>query len=301
MGMALRKHPILALLILAAALPAYTESFGVYSGLSQVNHQYLNDSLTSQEQAYGATFDMQAYRRTPTGWMARGLKARIQQSPNQLDLDLHMPLYQFHKHQGVWLQLQWQQDSLSTLLSDNRIYIDNAGNVQALTSGDTLLIERTFLRGQAYWYESVKDEGPINIVGLYYSVETSPASATLSTTNAEVFDGRFSGFGFSLGRIKDDRGLNFQWRLNLAQLTTSFSNDATNHQSASSQESTVYHVDLNLDWHYRYYLSPYWYLVPSIHVQYQNIFQTQLKPEYLEHEQLSFTQLSGFIALRRYF
>ena len=72
-------------------------------------------------------------------------------------------------------------------------------------------------------------------------------------------------------------------------------------QSASSQESTVYHVDLNLDWHYRYYLSPYWYLVPSIHVQYQSIFQTQLKPEYLEHEQLSFTQLSGFIALRRYF
>jgi hypothetical protein len=297
-----RSHYLIpTLLLFITALPAYAESFGVYSGLSQINHKYLTDNLESQEQAYGATLDMQAYRKKPLGWLARGVKARIQQSPSQLDLDLHTPVYQFHTHQGVWLQLQWQQDSISTVLSDNKIYIDDSGNVQPLSSGDTLLLERTFLRGQAYWYESVKDEGPINIVGLYYSIETSPASATLSTTNADVFDGRFSGFGFSLGRIKDDRGLNFQWRLNLAQLGTSFSNDATNHQSASSQESTVYHVDLNLDWHYRYYLAPYWYLVPSIHYQYQSIFQTQLKPEYVEHEQFSFTQFSGFIALRRYF
>lgn len=296
------RHTLGILLVLQfGALATHAESFGIYSGINQISHQYLNNAVTSQEQAYGTKFDMQAYRRKPRGWLARGLKAHIQQSPNHLDLDVHTPLYQFHTHQGVWLALQWQQNSLSTVLTENTLYMDESGNVVPLSSGDTLVLERTFLRTQAYWYESVKDEGPINLLGIYYSVETSPASADISTTNADIFDGRFSGFGFSLGRIKDDRGLNFQWRLNIAQLTTDFSNDATRHQTASSQESTVYHIDLKLEWHYRYYLSPYWYLVPNIRYQYQSIFQTQLEPEYVNHPTFSFTQFSGAIELKRYF
>ena len=277
------------------------EHMGGYSGINQIQHQYLTDKAQSSEQTYGAILDMQARRYATHGWMAKGPKIQIQQSSNHLEIDLHTSLYQFNPHNGVWLQFEWQKTSLDTIVGSNQIYINESGTAQALSSGDSLLLERQFSRSQVYWYESLKEEGPINTIGVFYSVETSPASANLSTTNANVFDGRFSGFGFSLGRIKDDRGLNFQWRLNVAQLDTDFSNDATAHRALSSLESTAYQVDLTLNWHYRYYLSPYWYLVPSIKYQYQNAFQSQLQPEFVEHEQLSFTQFSGFIAIRRYF
>ncbi len=292
---------MLALSVILHCHTSWAEFFGVYSGINQIQHQYLIDTADDKEQTYGASLDMQAYRKQPTGWMARGPKARAQQSTNHIDLDVHASLYQFHTHQGVWLEFEWQKNTLETVIGSNQIYIDESGLAQSLTSGDTVLLERQFLRGQAYWYESIKDEGPLNIIGLFYSEETSPVSATISSTNATVFDGRFTGFGFSLGRIKDDRGLNFQWRLNLAQLDTDFSNDATLHRALSSLESTVYQLDLKLDWHYRYYLAPYWYLVPSIHYQYQSIFQSQFQPEFVEHEKLNFTQFSGFIAIRHYF
>ena len=277
------------------------EYVGLYTGLSKIQQQYLNDDADSQEQTHGIQLNTQDYRRHPVGWYARGLYARIQQSPEHSDIDIHLPIYQFHAHQGIWFQFEWQKSTLETQLSSRQIYINESGNVQSIAAGSTLVLERRLQRGQIYWYESVKDEGPVNTLGVFYSVETSPVNSTLSSTNAELFDGRFSGFGFSLGRIKDDHGLNFQWRLNLAQLDTDFSNDATKHRSLSTQESTVYQVSLNLSWHYRYYLSPYWYLVPSAHFQYDALLQSEFKPEFVEHERFNFTQLSGFIALRRYF
>ena len=291
----------LALLLPTFSNPCVAEFMGAYHGIHQLEQQYTQDTATSQEEANGITLNAQSYRHQPTGWIARGPSIRIQQSPNHLDIDTHIPIYQFHLHQGLWFQFEWQENAFETQLSSSQVYLDENGTAQSIAADSDVIFERSFQRGQMYWYESVKQEGPINTVGLFYSVETSPASVDISSTNASLFDGRFSGFGFSFGRIKDDKGLNFQWRLNLAQLDTDFSNDATDHRALSSLESTVYQVQLSLDWHYRYYLSPYWYLVPSFHYQYSNILQTQLQPEFVEHESLRFTQVSGFIAIRRYF
>ncbi len=297
-------RPFLSLISILLSLYSshcLAQFIGLYSGINHIEQQYLQDSARSQEDTTGIELDMRSYRHKPVGWYTRGPQVRIQQSTHHLDTDIHIPLYQFHLHQGIWFEFEWQESTFETQLSGNQIYLDEDGTAQTIAADTSIRFERQLQRGQVYWYESVKDEGPINTVGLFYSVETSPVNVDISSTNANLFDGRFSGFGFSLGRIKDDRGLNFQWHLNLAQLDTDFSNRATQHRSLSSLESTVYQIELKLDWHYRYYIMPYWYLVPSIHYQYSRLLQTQFEPKFVEHDAFGATQLSGFIALRRYF
>ncbi|MGR6873638.1 hypothetical protein ACU6U9_15310 [Pseudomonas sp. HK3] len=142
-------HYMLALSVILHCHTSWAEFFGVYSGINQIQHQYLIDTADDKEQTYGASLDMQAYRKQPTGWMARGPKARAQQSTNHIDLDVHASLYQFHTHQGVWLEFEWQKNTLETVIGSNQIYIDESGLAQSLTSGDTVLLERQFLRGQA--------------------------------------------------------------------------------------------------------------------------------------------------------
>lgn len=277
------------------------EFIGAYKGVQRVEQTYIQGETESQAQTIGFQLNMQPYRRRPTGWLVRGAKIHLQQQNSLLQTDIHIPVYQFHIHQGIWFQFKQQENTFETRLNDAQVYLPNNGSAQGLTADTNVTFEHSYQQGQIYWYESVKDEGPINTLGFFYSVESSPVNASISTTNATVFDGQFSGFGMTLGRIKDDKGLNFQWRLNIAQLDSDFSNDATEHRSLSSAESTVYQVELNLNWHYRYYLTPYWYLVPSLHYQYRHSLQTQFNPEFVEHDGFSFTQLSGAIALRRYF
>lgn len=289
----------LFLFILSDACMA--EFMSVSYGIRNLEQQYSDQNTRAQVETNMIELNTQSYRLKTSGWFARGPSISAQHSQNHLDIDTHTPLYQFSLHQGLWFQFEWQQDTFDSQSKSAQIYLDENGNAQAINPQDNIILERYFQRAHVYWYESVKQEGPINRVGLFYSLETSPASAEISSTNASLFDGQFTGFGFSLGRIKDDKGLNFQWQLNIAQLDTHFSNNTTNHRALSSLESTVYQLHLELDWHYRYYLAPYWYLAPSIHYQYSTLLQTQLQPEVIEHEPLNFSQFSGFVSLRRYF
>lgn len=294
-------HQLLFIICLLSSAFTWGEYSGIANGVIDTQNQFLSDSASLQETTYEGELNLQTYRRHPIGWLARGPKIKIQQSPSYLSVDTHVSLYQFHIHQGLWFQFQWQDESMNSEISTSLVYVSDSGAAQTLNTGDIIDFERHLHRAHVYWYESVKDEGPINTLGLFYSSESSPVNADITSTNATLFDGTFSGFGFSLGRIKDDRGLNFQWQMYLAKLDSDLSNDATQHRQLSSAESTVYQMGFRFDWHYRYYLGPYWYLVPSVHVDYERLLQTQFDPEFVEHKQFSWVQLSGFIALRRYF
>ncbi len=101
--------------------------------------------------------------------------------------------------------------------------------------------------------------------------------------------------------MKDDRGLNFQWRLNVASLDSHFSNDATGHRLLAKQESSVYKVAITLSWHYRYYLSPYWYLAPQVQYRASYLTQSELEPVDVEHSSFLYTHTQSTISLRRHF
>jgi len=278
---------------------------GEYLGLSTLSlkqqHNYMGTNVTIDQIAYSTELNLQTLRYKRTGWLARGPKGQLTTSANSTYLDGHINIFQNQLNQGFWLQIEQFDSEFVNQVNQSFIYLTNSGSASSITSGDTIASNRTLFTTHFYWYESLKDEGPINTAGLFYSNETVPAAGSLSTTNAEVFDSQFSGFGFTLGRIKDDKGLNFQWRLTLAQLDSDFSNSATNHTSLSSDESISFKLALQLDWHYRYYLAPYWYLVPSTHFQYSALMQRQLNPEIIEHDALSYLQYSVRLSLRKYF
>ena len=161
--------------------------------------------------------------------------------------------------------------------------------------------ERVLQRYSLYWYESLQQEGPINRAALLYQIENSPAASTLSNNSASLFDGTFSGFGFSLGRIKDDKGLSFQWKAYFSRLDSSFSNDSTRHRSLNASESEVYQLAGELHWHYRYRLAPYWYLVPNVKVEFSVLMQSTSEPVDVDHKSLVYSQTSSWLSLQKRF
>lgn len=280
---------------------SFAQFLGISSTSTLQQHNYTGEESQLKTLDYGGQLNLQTYRLNRTGWFARGPVLETHYSKDRLSLNAQVNLHQPFLHHGLWLAVDWQQSQFQSTVSSNLLYLDNSGVATSIASGNTISSTRHEYSGHIYWYESVKDEGPINTLGLLYTLETNPASSEISSTNANVFDGRFSGVGFTIGRIKDDRGLNFQWKLTLAQLTSDFSNAVTNHQRLSKAESQIYKTALNLNWHYRYYVGPYWYIVPSAHLTFSYLMQSQLNPEMIKHEPLSFSQYRLQVSLRKYF
>ncbi len=287
--------------ILLCSLPCVAGSLAISSGYQTSEHQYLDDTSTQKGVMFGAALDFHHWRRKDIGWLARGPAFKISQSPGMLAVSGQLPLYQWHKHQGSWLEIEWRSQELQTQLSDPQIFLGNDGVPVSLTQDSLIGTTRQFQRLQIYWHESTRHENIINLAGFTYSRESSPAISELSSTNANIFEGRFEGSGVMLGRMKDDRGLNFQWRLNVASLDSHFSNDATGHRLLAKQESSVYKVAITLSWHYRYYLSPYWYLAPQVQYRASYLTQSELEPVDVEHSSFLYTHTQSTISLRRHF
>ncbi len=291
----------LFLIILVLNNASQAEYLSAFTGYHQGEHQYLKDISSQQGLMLGAQLDYRHWRHKEQGWFARGPVVTLQQAPNMLFMNGQFPLYQWNKHQGSWLEVSWGQQNLETQLTQAQIFMGNDGQPTSLTAGSTISSTRQFQRAQIYWYESTRFADALNIAGLSYSQELTPVMSEISNTNASVFDGTFSGSGAMVGRIKDKRGFNFQWRLNVASLESDFSNDITQHRSLSKGESSVYKFSLGLSWHYRYYLRPYWYLVPQLEYNISYIFQRQLQPLEVEHKSFVYRQVQSWISLRRYF
>ena len=283
---------------------SHASSIEAFTGFQSSQHSYLEDSATLTGLTYGARLNMQQHKLTPKRqncWSCRGPKGHILSGSQYLELSADAHLYQAAAKQSFWLHAMRQSHTLQATLSSNETFLDNSGTSLSLNSGTKVDSERTFQRYSLYWYESLQQEGPINRAALFYQLEYSPAASTLSNSSASLFDGHFSGFGFSLGRIKDDKGLNFQWRAYFAQLNSSFSNDSTGHRSLNSSESQVYQLAGQLHWHYRYRLAPYWYLVPNIKIEFSVLMQGTSKPVNVEHKSLIYSQSSSWLSLQKRF
>ena len=292
---------LLALITLLSSPAAKGEYLSVFSGYQLSEHSYLIDTSEQQSTMIGARIDTHDWRRKPIGWWARGIVAQVKQAPNFLSAHALIPIYQWHKHQGTWLEVNWSKQDFTTTLSDAQTFLGNDGTETALNANSTITTERQLQQIQFYWLESSKHIGPMNLFGISYSQETSPAASQISSSSASYFDGKFTGTGLIFGRNKDTRGLNFQWRLNIGKQESDFSNTITGHRALSTSQSQVFKVAFNLQWHYRYYLSPYWYLAPHLSVNFSNLLQRESDGLHLDHDSLVYSHFQSWLSVRRYF
>lgn len=289
------------MLIFLGASFVHSEYISVLSGYQYAEHGFLPDEASLTNTIYGATLDLSEWRLKQQGIMARGPKLSYKQGTEFQQLSARIPLYHWHKHQGIWLQTSLQTKNMEVSVSKNITFLNNQNLSINIGAGSKILAEHRINKYQLYWHEAIKYKAPLNLIGVFYHSEASPAASTISTSEADFFEGVFTGFGLTVGRLSDVRGANFQWKINLAQLDMSFSNDATQHRAASKEESSAYLFDLALDWHYRYYLAPYWYLVPQVKVGFSTLFQNDAKPVMIEFKALNQLSASSLISLQRRF
>jgi hypothetical protein len=278
-----------------------SEYLSLSSGYQYGQHGYLSDAGNLNTQVYGVKLDLSEWRRTQKDWVARGPSMALQQGIDYTYLNATLPIYHWHKHQGIWLDIQRQSQNMEVELTNDETLLTDAGITTPLTSGSVLSAQHTITQYKLYWYEAIQYKAPINIVGMFYYSEASPASSEITGSTATIYDGEFSGYGLTMGRIKDVKGFNFQWRLNLAELDMSFSDSSTNHRAASEAESTAYKFGLDMQWHYRYYLAPYWYLVPQFKLGVNTLFQTQTDPSEIEFKALTYIEAKSWVSIQRRF
>lgn len=298
-------RPYLILLLTIASLfhghSCHARYLSAHSGLHLSNHQYLGDEAQLSSPVYGVRFDSTLWRRSEKGWLARGAAIEVSQGQNYLKFQGQVPIFHWHKRNGIWLDYQFHQQTLEATLSESAIFLANNGSATSVAANSNVSVDHQISQLAFYWYEKSRTSSPINFIGGVYQTETSPARSTITGTNASLFDGTFTGFGLTLGRKQDERGLNFQWTLNMTQLDSDFSNDITAHRQASKAESTAYQLGLHLNWHYRYYLAPYWYLVPQLKILFTAATQTAMDPVQLDHDPLIQYQTQTLIHLQKRF
>ena len=297
------KPALLCILLLPLSFPPITEAeyLSAYSGLRYGQHKYLNDAANLNTQVHGGKIDLSDWRYKQKGWLARGFAFEYQIGSDFSYLNTQVPLFHWHKLHGLWFQMQLQNQNMEIELSSNETLLSDSGTTTALPAGSVLSAEHNLQKYSLYWYEATQYKGPINLIGLFYYSESSPVSGDITGSAGSVFDGTFNGFGITLGRIKDNKGLNFQWRLNLAELDMSFSDSSTGHRAASKAESTAYKLGLDFNWHYRYHLAPYWYLVPKVNLGVSTVFQTQMDPVAINYDALNYFEASSWISIQRRF
>lgn len=298
-------HKSLSLIfsIFALAFSPFSDGryLSAYSGFHMGQQRYLGEAASLNTLYYGARLDSTHWRRKARGWLARGGALDVLQGQGVLQIHGQLPVFQWDKLNGLWLDYELNQYTLEATLSESSIFLANNGDTTSITADSSVSIDHQVSKLAVYWYEKTQTSSPINYIGGFYQTEVSPASSTITGTNASLFDGTFNGFGLTLGRKRDKRGFNFQWTLNMAQLDSDFSNDVTAHRAASKSESTIYQLGINLNWHYRYYLAPYWYLVPEVKVGFSAATQTTAAPEQVDHDALVQYQTQSQISLQKRF
>lgn len=292
---------LLLLLMLLPCSTLHAKSIGLSAGFENQQQNYLSDVSTLQEPYVGVTLDLQHWRVRTHGWLSRGPKLSIVQSAQSLRASADLPIYQFNEQHGLWFASQYRQTQFTTITDASHIFLGNNGQTTTITANDQILSQHQQQAYQLYWYESSILIGAINQIGLIYQHETSPAASGISNTNADWFDGVWSGWGILLGRVRDYKGLNFQWHATLTQLNSEFSNNITNNVVLSKTESQVYGLTFKASWHYRYYLAPYWYLVPRLGFSSGIIFQKEFDPQQVEHDPYRQTEWFSEIQLQKRF
>lgn len=289
-------------LTLLLSVSSHGEFLAAGSGYQLHLHTYLSDTSQSQTLTYEAEADLTHYRRSKAGPFARGPKGKVQQGLGFLSYEGQAPIYHWHHQHGVWVGYsKVSSEGLEAEIGKDRTYLANSGGTIDLTKGSPVTSASESSMLSVFWRSEARHRGVANMAGLYRHALTSPMTAEIENQSAEIFDGTLTGWGLMVGRHRDNKGFNFQWLFMLGQNQIKLSEDALPGSARSQSESRQHHMAFTLGWHYRYYLAPYWYVVPYVQQQVQLSWQSKSLPETIEHSPFLNSASSCGIQLRYYF
>ncbi|EAT13831.1 hypothetical protein HF888_10365 [Bermanella marisrubri] len=289
------KFGSVLLLSLSLANAAHSTAYiRLHYGYYGSQHAFVEDEATQQSIMQSIDINLLTWRRKRVGYLSRGPRLQWIQAEQLTQVSATLPIYQWTPDHGAYFEYRYSQWQLDTNWSTSRLYLQDNGTAVSTGIGESR-IESEQTQWQLYWLEGVNQEGPINRVGLSYLQQNTPASAEISGVTADLYDADFTGWGIQLGRIKHDRGLNFQWLLDIYNLQTDFSNSVTQHRATARGESEDLRLNLQLDWHYRYRIEPYWYWVPKVGSQLTYQTQSDTNPQIVKHD--AFTSVDWYASL----
>ncbi len=294
---------VLALLIWIGFNSPYCtgEYLSIGGGMHAHRLNYLPDTSERNTEFAQLELDTTKWRRQPTGLLARGVGLKYQQGSQSQQLELQLPLYQWHPLHGLGLNVQQAQVTTASTVSETQSYLGDSGSPVDIAAGSSVASTWQLNRYQLYWRSDARHSGAANRAGVYWQRLTNPVEAELTNVTPTLFDLESEGFGFYVGRTEDDKGWNTSWQLLLGQQTNVYSDANTQSHQISESERRMILLEASVQWHYRYYLAPYWYLVPALGWQLQLLSQAKSASEQVEQKTLIYGQANVALSLRYYF
>lgn len=289
---------ILGLLL---SFSSYAEFIGVNGGYSLHRLNYLPSTGELDTTYTSLEADFTDWRRKSTGIGVRGPSFDWQQGSGLNAYRFSIPLFHWHKHHGIWVGREYLEVENQTAINSQVGYLGSNGSPVDLGSGSDITSTWETTRTLLFWQSGALNRGVANQGGLYWQTLTSPVEAELTNLTPEIFDGESRGMGLFLGRYQDKKGFNFQWRLYMGQQIVTYSEANNNIDQFSQSDRRLFQFEGILDWHYRYYLSPYWYAVPLFQFQGQLNLQSKSNSDNLKQKTLFYGHWKMGISLRRYF
>jgi len=293
------------LAILMAGILASCHSLAEYINLGvqaqAYQHNYLPDASQRNTGLALVALDTTKWRRQSEGIFARGVAVLWAQGNNASQLDAQLPLYHWHPLHGVWLGVHQTQVNAESTLGESQSYLGDGTSPVDIAADSTVTSTWQRSRYQVFWRSDARYTGAANQAGLYWQRLTSPVEAELTGFTPTLFDLESEGIGFFVGQHYDSRGWGFSWQLSLGMQTHLYSDSSTQSHSISESERRMLALEAQTRWQYRYYLAPYWYLVPQLGVQLQLLSQAKSDSQNLSQKELSYATVFTGISLRRYF
>lgn len=162
--------------------------------------------------------------------------------------------------QGYLVSLIYQQWQSSEIISlnDAHVYQSNSG-LLALNPDAELTINSSAQQLESRLYFTHYLPQMLRYVGLYWRYQLQPAEITVASDIADLYDTEINLWGVSLGRDADDKGLSFSWHLAMGQGVMKPDGASI----SEHHEYNLWHLQLDMQWQYRYYFAPYWYGIVS--------------------------------------
>lgn len=289
------------LTLLLAVQACYAEYIGGGSGYGLYRLNYLPDTGEQNSLLIIAESDLTSWRRKGTGPVSRGPALTYLQGSGISHYNLSLPLYHWHIHHGIWYGREYRKTENLTALSTGQVYLGDTGSPVDLAAGSEITSIWEMTRNKLYWQSDVTRRGVANRAGIYWQTQTSPVEAEFEGITPEIFNGESQGYGLYLGKHQDNKGLNFQWSLHFGQHVATFSDRNTNSNGISESERRQIQFEGLAAWHYRYYLTPYWYLIPQLSWQTQLRLPSKSNSDNIKQKALIYTHFETGVTLRRYF
>lgn len=274
-------------------------SLGVGYGIQQ--HNFMTATSRSKTPLLIASLDTRGFRLHRTGLLARGPFIHYSKSSNVLQQKAELPIFHWHHLHGLWLSIETLKLDSSVTLTRSATYIAQDDSQLILPAGLAVSSTLNSKKYRLFWRDDSRFSGIINEAGLYTFLLTTPAAAKIDHVIYDLYDSNITGHGVFIGFAEDKKGLNFKWEISLGEATITYSEgaDSINQLSKSDRRQNFFEIALGLN--FRYYLSPYWYLLSQFQLNAQVIVQSQTNTNQITHDPYVNQYFNSQISLRRYF